>query len=808
MADRLAALLASTTLNGIDFVEVATDDQTRLVVHFLNTVTVDGTLTGATPVTISGGESVAVVPVAPISSPGDWSVDDDGRPLLALTTPFAGNFSFYELAIASTVLDPYYATARFSFKARCPSDLDCADPCAECPPADDPIPPIDRMAKDFLSFKRALSDYSAAAYPEWQERSEADLGMTLLEMFAAVGDDLSYLQDRIAAEAALPTATQRRSVVRHARLVDYEPRSATSARALVQVDVASGPLPAGMVLTATSADSGQVDFELGHGTLDPATGELDRTPLTVDPRWNAVDNATGADRIVPYWWDDSRRCLPVGATELWMTGHGFGFPVGDPLLGTVGLALLIDTRAASPIDPPAREVVHLTAAEERTDPLFGTAVTRLAWAADEALTLVHDLTRTRLAGNLLPAREGRRFTERFAIEPAAGGPPHPAAATVRVGPNADCNDAAAIYLHTLSQGRLAWLPPDARPGDLVVPGEDDLPLPEIHLTQVATALGDPDRPWRWRRRLLDAAPFEDAFTVDPVRFTAGEYDGDDADSVRFGDHVFGERPPAGAVFEVTYRVTRGAVANVAADTITGIEPGMSALVLRATNPFAAMDAADEESLDAVRARAPYAFRTRKLRAVRALDYDEAAESLPWVLDAGTASRWTGSWLTVFTTAQPRGGAAASVDEELQLVELLDRRRLAGYEVYEPTPRYVGIDLVVVLCARPTALRGEVEAAVLTELGTGRRQDGGPAFFAPDQFRFGTPLERSELEIAVQRAAGVAGVTCVRYRRRGLVAQFDPMHDTVVVGRDEIVRVDNDPSRPERGSLRVVVKGGK
>lgn len=808
MADRLAVLLESTTLNGIDFVEVAADDQTRLVVHFLNAVAVIGTLTGTTPVTISGGESPPAVPVGPITAPGDWSVDDDDRPLLTLTTPFAGDFSFYALAISSPVLDPYYATARFSFKARCPSDLDCAVPCLECAPPDGLNPPIDRMAKDFQSFKRALMDYSAAAYPGWQERSEADLGVTLLELFAAVGDDLSYLQDRVAAEATLPTATQRRSVVRHARLVDYEPRPATSARTLVQVDVASGPLPAGTVLTATSADCGLVEFELGHGMIDPATGELDATPLSVDPRWNAVDTHTLADRIVPYWWDDSRRCLPAGATEMWIRGHGYGFPVGDPQLGTVGVALLIDTRAALSIDAPAREIVHLTAAQEGTDPLLGDEFTRIAWAAQDALQLEHDLTRTRLAGNLLPATEGRRFSEPFAIEPDAAGAPHPPAATVRVGPDADCNDAAPIYLHTLSQGRLAWLAPQPHPGDLVVAGEDDLPLPEIHVKQIASAPGDPDRAWRWRRRLLDAAPFEDAFTVDPVRFTAGEYDGDDADSVRFGDRVFGERPPVGALFDVTYRVTRGAVGNVAADTITAIDPGIGALVLRASNPFAATGGSDEEPLDGVRARAPYAFRLRRLRAVRAPDYDEAAGSLPWVIDAGTAFRWTGSWLTVFSTAQPRGEDVASIDEQLQLVELLHRRRLAGYEVYEPAPRYVGIDVIVKVCARPTALRGEVEAAILVELGRGRRGDGAPAFFAPDQFRFGMALERSELEIAVQRAAGVAGVTSVRYRRRGLVAQFTAMPDTVHVGRDEIIRVVNDPSRPEHGSLRVVVMGGK
>ena len=293
-----------------------------------------------------------------------------------------------------------------------------------------------------------------------------------------------------------------------------------------------------------------------------------------------------------------------------------------------------------------------------------------------------------------------------------------------------------------------------------------------------------------------------------VRLFGGQYDGDDGDSIRFGDGVFGERPPEGSAFEVTYRVTRGAIGNVAADTITGIDSAMSAIILRATNPFAATGGADEERLDTVRARAPFAFREPKLRAVRAPDYDEAAESLPWVLDAGTSFRWTGSWLTVFTTAQPKGGDQPSVDEELQLVSLLDRRRLAGYEVYEPAPRYVGVDLILTVCARPGALRGEVEVALLEELGTGRRRDGTPAFFAPDQFRFGRPLERSRLEIAAQSATGVAGVTSIEYRRRGLIPTFEPMPETVLVGRDEIIRVENDPSRPDRGSLRIVVKGGK
>ena len=226
---------------------------------------------------------------------------------------------------------------------------------------------------------------------------------------------------------------------------------------------------------------------------------------------------------------------------------------------------------------------------------------------------------------------------------------------------------------------------------------------------------------------------------------------------------------------------------------------MAGIVLAVTNPFAATGGADEESLDSVRRLAPHAFKARLLRAVRAPDYDAAAEEVDWVLDAGTSFRWTGSWLTVFTTALPRGGGVPDDTELIELIELLNRRRLAGYEVYVPEPRYVGIDLIVTVCAHPWALRGEVEAGVIAQLS---------AFFAPDNFRFGSPLERSELDIACQRAPGVEGVVSIELRRRGITAGFQPMPETVPVGRDEVIRCDGDPSLPEHGSLRVVVQGGK
>src|SRR5216684_1565733 len=406
--DRRGAVIGSVTLNGIDFVEVASADQKTLRVHFLNgTVALQGLIDRAE---ISGGESLARVTVKPIQDLGDWSSDAGGRPILTLHTVTPGDFSEYTLTLFPKVppgpLDPFFSHAQFSFKALCDSQLDCETEPPPCPPPAGDLPPIDRLAKDFLSFRAALSDFSALRYPEWVERSEADFGMMFLEALASVADDLSYMQDRVAVEAAIDTATERRSVVRLARLVDYEPRPATSSRVLLQFDVESGPIPAGLAVSAPSPDAGVVFFETGKGLLDTSS-------YAARKAWN---------RIVPYYFDDSQRCLEAGSTEMWVVGHGLNF--------TVGQQLLIDTPGATSADPPIRQLIRLTAIKEEIDPLSFTSppggptdVTHIVWGANDAFRAGHDLTRTIVKGNLVPATQGRRLVETFAIDtPPLGSP--------------------------------------------------------------------------------------------------------------------------------------------------------------------------------------------------------------------------------------------------------------------------------------------------------------------------------------------------------------------------------------------------
>jgi hypothetical protein len=771
----------SATLNGIDFVEVIEAAPLDLRVHFINAVAVDGP--SFKPPTITGGDSVPDVKVASVAA-ADWSTDADGRPLLTLHALGAGDFSNYRLTLSSDTLDPFYASAIFSFKVFCPSDFDCAPLPVECPPDDIALPPIDYLAKDFGSFRRALSDFSALRYPDWQERGEGDLGVMFLEALSALGDDLSYQQDRVAAEATLDTATERRSIVRHARLVDYDPLPARSARTWLVCEVNGTVLPAGIEVSASDPEGGVVPFEIGTGLYGVQSCE-------VDPKWNALD---------PYWWDDSEQCLRRGATGMWVTGGNLALKGGQ--------ILLIETQPATSADPPLRQLVKLVKLNptfEKTDALFGpTTVTHVEWELSDALKHDHDLTRqTKVYGNVVPATQGRRRSESFAIGQAPPAADQMPLAFARLGANATADKPRDDYRYTPAETPIAWLAQD---------DPEKPPVPEIRMQRAGT----PPESWNFAPHLFNLREEERAFCLEPARYRRIavhpdgapqlDYNDDAGETILFGNGTFGAVPESKDVFEVTYRVGLGARGNVASDTINVVDPAWTGLLQSLKNPFPAEGGADRETGEQVRRRAPQAFQARQFRAVRAEDYETETERLAWVQQAGTAFRWTGSWFTVFTAVDPKGGEVLPLDRHTEVINLLNRRRLAGYESYVPKQRYVSIDLAIDLCAKPEAFQGDVERDVLAQLAPAQRDVAG--FFFADRFTFGTPLERSQVEAAIQGVPGVAGVLSIRYRRRGFVPSYVELPDELPLGIDEILRIDNDRNHPERGSVAVNVYGGK
>ena len=900
MPDRRLALLSrDATFNGVDYAEVRHGE---INVHFINRVRVRGTLAeDRPPVTLTVSGAVSAPVVRPVDEDTDWSTDTSGRPVLRVTADLPDAPARYLLTVHSGRIDPCLSSASITIHG--PGDTidgGAGQVTAGSLPGGPPVP-VDYLAKDFASFLTALSSFSAARYPLWTERSEADFGVMLMEALSALADELSYLQDRVAAEATIGTATQRLSLVRHVRLVDYEPVPALAASTVLQFDVApavpgGAALPDVIQVQALGGQAGAVDFVAGPGFARPglagpglagpglagpglagpvlagpvlagtvsagpelagqALGGTGTRPA-LDARWNRYDRAGRVPQLVPYLWDPSVPCLRQGATSMWVNGHGHGFYSGQQLL--------IDT-AATDGDPPNREIVRVAAAEERTDPVQRRPVTLIRWA--EGLTRDHDLTQTELAGNLLPAVHGRVTGELFTVpggpQPSAGAPDTGPLSTVspaivRGGPPAHC-------LFTLA-GPLAWQAVPARDGGPAQP-RPVLTLQELAPTGLApTGLAGtgfaPDGPaasgvratWQWVPRLIDAGETARAFTITPERYSPAapvdgmsfsDYDGDGA-TVRFGGGAFGRPPVPGATFRARYLAGGGEIGNVAAGTIVAVAPGDPAngLVWRCTNPFAATGGADPETHSQIRDRAPRQFGNGLLSLAGPADYQAAAQlfslagpaspagtassqagagTAAWARQAVAAARWTGSWLSITTIADPvaREPAAAQLGRLAALTEQLDARRLAGTDASVSLARYRWLDLRISCAARPGYRPGGVAAAVLARLAPGHGTDGATGhrarvtgFFGRDKWTFGQSLDASALMAAVQSCPGVAGVTRVEYRwargpalRGGTTllhpptGEWRPLRATLGVAPGEILRIDNDPEEPGHGLLFV------
>ncbi|AQA24832.1 baseplate J-like family protein [Rhodococcus sp. MTM3W5.2] len=94
------------------------------------------------------------------------------------------------------------------------------------------------MARDYDSLLRAMLTLVPDKLPEWTEyTAEADFGNVLLQLFAHMGDILSYYQDRVANESFLGSAQTRRSVIDHLNLIGYRMATAVPAAARLTVTV-------------------------------------------------------------------------------------------------------------------------------------------------------------------------------------------------------------------------------------------------------------------------------------------------------------------------------------------------------------------------------------------------------------------------------------------------------------------------------------------------------------------------------------------------------------------------------------------
>jgi hypothetical protein len=111
---------------------------------------------------------------------------------------------------------------------------------------------IDYRVGSYPSFLRSMLD-EISRNPDLARWSNVrdDYGIAVLHMWAYLADILTFYQERIANEAFLRTATQRESVLRLARLIDYEPAPGVAAVARLAFTVQRGKdvsVPVGLLV--------------------------------------------------------------------------------------------------------------------------------------------------------------------------------------------------------------------------------------------------------------------------------------------------------------------------------------------------------------------------------------------------------------------------------------------------------------------------------------------------------------------------------------------------------------------------------
>lgn len=371
-------------LLGLDFVEVCGDQRT-LYVYCL----------GKAPqkidkknLRLTGGKRICDVEITSLhlQRKNDPTLDD----VLEVRVNKPGDFSTYILSAVEldergnpsndpmAGFDPRYASVKFTFKAGCPSDLDCKQPLA-CPPPERKQPEVNYLAKDYESFRQLILDRLALIMPAWKETHAPDLGIALVELLAYTGDYLSYYQDAVATEAYLGTARRRISVRRHARLVDYAMHEGCNSRAWLtfQTDT-DQQLDLVQTYFVTAFPTAGGDHVVNRSVL---SGLPKSSYEVFEPLWPSGSSPfslwTANSEIHFYTWGDCECCLPKGATsatlvDAWVSPADSGGSDGQP--GSVPAETVpvreSNTRAAGPNatshsdDPPGSvRALHLRASD-------------------------------------------------------------------------------------------------------------------------------------------------------------------------------------------------------------------------------------------------------------------------------------------------------------------------------------------------------------------------------------------------------------------------------------------------------------
>ncbi len=834
-------------LNGLDYVEVS--DRRRLTVFFLDKAPAKLTKENIR-VRARGRAPVNVVRIEICRAATDYTDD-----CVKVWLDGPGDLACYSLCIVviddqgrehpHPDFDPRYWCVEFSFAAGCRSDVDCLP--VPCPPETPAEPDINYLAKDYASFRQLIFDRLSLLVPDWRERHVPDIGVALVEILAYVGDHVSYHQDAVATEAYLDTARQRISVRRHARLVDYGMHEGCNARAWVHVGVHDRDgleLDAERVAFVTVVHAQPAE----NGALIPLE---DFRPLPTSAyEWfepisrHPIRLRRAHNEIRFYTWGDSECCLLKGATQATLVDEytDVELPPDDKyqrakdmyptaptpskerprrLALSVGDVLVFEeilgprTGKGADANPVARHAVRLTSVEPAVDPLNDQPIVHVRWAEADALPFPLCLSTigpppeclplepvSVARGNIVLVDHGRSSADWLGQVPAidetepCGHPceDRPATPAGRFRPSLSRRPLTfrePFDKDAPAARRMRQDPRNARPEVAVRTGSDDSSPPAGPV-------------WTPRPDLVASSGEDRHFVV--------EVENDRTATLRFGDGFLGRALPAGAFVQASYRFGCGQAGNVGAEVIRYLVTAdrITGVRLDVRNPLAAAGGTEPETLDEVKARAPFAFRRELQGAVTADDYARLVERefADEVQRAAAELRWTGSWYEARVSIDPRESSASDRSLRHRVHRRLLRYRRIGHDLHVGVAVQVPLDVVLTVCVEPPFVAGHVRQALLERLGSGVALNGRKGLFHPDNLTFGDSIVVSRLVAEARAIAGVENVVVTRLQRFGGPDEDALATGALTLGPFELARLDNDPSAPEHGTLTLVMGGNR
>ncbi len=275
-----------------------------------------------------------------------------------------------------------------------------------------------------------------------------------------------------------------------------------------------------------------------------------------------------------------------------------------------------------------------------------------------------------------------------------------------------------------------------------------------------------------------------------------------------GVRQYGAVPEPDAVIRMSrYAVGGGASGNVGAGAIRTLKSSIP-FVAGVTNLRPARGGADGETLDQARDRGPILLRTRS-RAVTAEDYESiSAEAAPEVarvrcLTAGDDGVAAGSVRILVVPAARAddagrlalGDLVPSEDTLTRIAARLDEVRLIGARVHVEPPLYQGVTVVARLIARPRTSAARIESDALAALYAFLSPlTGGPSGTG---WPFGRPVQVGEVFAVLQRVKGVDLVEDVRLfgadpvsgRRGSETSRLEVPANSLVFSYEHMVRVE-------------------